>query len=178
MPIHNYFFPFSKYLSCAIFSFFKSTINSFHLLFLAFSLGEISPKQNDVSGLFTGGNFPRPVLFISADVWLFLSILWYSYMLFISILLEGEGGGEISSPLNAIWHEGPWWPPKCFWPLCPNALEEEAETWWLLILIYGASKKVIFGSLGYPVLLWQRVCQGELEIFLSYRSICFLIAKF
>ena len=45
LQIHNYFFPFSKYLSCAIFSFFKSTINSFHLLFLAFSLGEISPNK-------------------------------------------------------------------------------------------------------------------------------------
>ena len=29
-----------------------------------------------------------------------------------------------------------------------------------LILIYVASKKLIFGSLGYPVLPWQRVCQG------------------
>ena len=45
LQIHNYFFPFSKYLSCAIFSFFKSTINSFHLLFLAFSLGKISPNK-------------------------------------------------------------------------------------------------------------------------------------
>ena len=26
---------------------------------------------------------------------------------------------------------------------------EEAETWWLLISTYGASKEVIFGSLGY-----------------------------
>ena len=39
-------------------------------------------------------------------------------------------------------------------------------------------KKDIFGSLGYPVLPQQRVCQGVLEIFLSYRSICFLIMKF
>ena len=81
---------------------------------------------------------------------------------------------------NPIWHWGGGHdgPPKCFWPLCPNALEEEAETWWLLILIYGPSKKVIFGSLGYPVLPWQRVCQGVLEIFWSYRSICFRITKF
>ena len=35
-------------------------------------------------------------------------------------------------------HDGP---PKCFWLLCSNASEEEAETWWLLILIYGASKR-------------------------------------
>ena len=34
-----------------------------------------------------------------------------------------------------------------------------------LILIYVASKKVIFGSLGYRVLPWQRVCQGVLETF-------------
>ena len=26
-------------------------------------------------------------------------------------------------------------------------------------------KKVIFGSLGYPVLPWQRVCQAVFEIF-------------
>ena len=45
LQIHNYFFPFSKYLSCAIVSFFKSTISSFHLLFLAFSFGEISPNK-------------------------------------------------------------------------------------------------------------------------------------
>ena len=31
-------------------------------------------------------------------------------------------------------------------------------------------KKVIFGSPGYPALPWQRVCQGVLEIFWSYRS--------
>ena len=82
--------------------------------------------------------------------------------------------------INPIWHGGGGHdgPPKCFWPLCPNALLEEAETWWLLILTYGASKKVIFGCLGYPVLPWQRVCQGVLEIFWSYRSICFLITKF
>ena len=35
----------------------------------------------------------------------------------------------------------------------------------LLVLIYVASKKVIFDSLGYPVLTWQRVCQGVLKIF-------------
>ena len=85
-----------------------------------------------------------------------------------------------STPLLTLFdmgagHDGP---PKCFWPLCPNALEEEAETWLLLILIYGASKKVIFGSLGYPVLPWQRLCQRVLEIFWSYCSICFLIMKF
>ena len=57
---------------------------------------------------------------------------------------------------------------KCFWPLCPNVYMEEAETWWLLTLIYVASKKVIFGSLGYLVLPWQRVCQGVLEIFWSF----------
>ena len=34
-----------------------------------------------------------------------------------------------------------------------------------LILIYLASRKVIFGSLGYPALPWQRICQGVLEIF-------------
>ena len=81
---------------------------------------------------------------------------------------------------NPIWHGGGGHdgPPKCFLPLCPNALEEEAETWWLLILIYLASKKVIFGSLGCPMLPWQWVCQGVLEIFWSYRSICFLITKF
>ena len=33
-------------------------------------------------------------------------------------------------------------PPKCFWPLYPNALEEKAETWWLLILTYGHKKKL------------------------------------
>ena len=31
-------------------------------------------------------------------------------------------------------------PPKCFCPMYPNALEEEAEAWGLLILIYAASK--------------------------------------
>ena len=35
----------------------------------------------------------------------------------------------------------------------------------LLILIYETPLKLIFGSLGYPVLPWQRVCQGVLEIF-------------
>ena len=39
-------------------------------------------------------------------------------------------------------------------------------------------KKVNFGSLGYPVLPWQRVCQRVLEIFCTYRSICLLITKF
>ena len=39
-------------------------------------------------------------------------------------------------------------------------------------------KKISFGSLGYPVLPWQRVCHWALEIFWSYRSICFLIRKF
>ena len=43
-------------------------------------------------------------------------------------------------------------PQTCFWPLCSNAQMEEAEILWLLILIYEASKKVIFGSLAYPVL--------------------------
>ena len=45
LQIHNYFFPLWKYLSCAIFSFFKSTVSSCYLLFLAFSLGEISPNK-------------------------------------------------------------------------------------------------------------------------------------
>ena len=58
LQIHKYFFPFSKFLSCVIFSFFKFTIISFHLLFLAFSLGEIFPKHSDVSSLLTGGKFP------------------------------------------------------------------------------------------------------------------------
>ena len=31
--------------------------------------------------------------------------------------------------------------------------------------IYGSSEKAIFGSLGYPLLPWQRVCQGVLKIF-------------
>ena len=59
LQFHNYFFPFSKYLSCVIFSFFKFTIISFQLI-VTFSLfiGEISPEQSDVSSLFTGGNFP------------------------------------------------------------------------------------------------------------------------
>ena len=56
---------------------------------------------------------------------------------------------KTKKPVNSIWHDGPQ---KGFWPLCPNAWEEEAETWWLLILIYLASKKLTFGSLGYPVL--------------------------
>ena len=64
-------------------------------------------------------------------------------------------------------HDGP---PKCFWLLCSNASEEEAETWWLLISISGASKR-FFGSLGYLVLAEQRVCQGVLEIFWSYVSV-------
>ena len=81
-------------------------------------------------------------------------------------------------PLTLFDMGGAWWPPTCFWPLCRNALEEESATWWLLILMYGASKKVLFGSLGYPVLPWRRVCQGVLEIFWSYCSICFLITKF
>ena len=34
-------------------------------------------------------------------------------------------------------------------------------------------KKATFGSLCYSVLSWQRVCQGVLEIFWSYRSIMF-----
>ena len=40
------------------------------------------------------------------------------------------------------------------------------------------SIKKVFFSLGYQVLPQQRVCQGVLEIFLSYCSICFLITKF
>ena len=29
-------------------------------------------------------------------------------------------------------------------------------------------KKVIFGSLGYPMLLWRRVCQRVLEVIVPY----------
>ena len=55
LQFHNYFFPFSKYLSCVIFSFFKFTIISFQLIVtFSLSLGKISPKQSDVSTLFTG----------------------------------------------------------------------------------------------------------------------------
>ena len=44
-------------------------------------------------------------------------------------------------------------PQNVFDHCAKNAQEEKAETWWFLILIYGANKKkVIFDSLGYPVL--------------------------
>ena len=84
---------------------------------------------------------------LETSVMLQLQIRHYSLKLiaderfstFTLLTLFDMGGG----------HDGP---PKCFWPLCSNAWKVEAETWWLLILIYGASKKVIFGSLGYPVL--------------------------
>ena len=95
----------------------------------------------------------------SKDMYMNLSKwIWY--------LTLFDMGGAIMAPQNV------------FWPLCPNALEEEAETWWLLRLAYGTSKKVIFSCLGYPVLPWKRVCQGVLEICWSYRSICFLITIF
>ena len=83
---------------------------------------------------------------------------------FFLILFDIGGGGIM--------------PPGMFLTTVLKRLGEEAETLWRLILIYGASKEVIFGSLGYPVLPQQRVCQGVLEIFWSYRSICFLIPKF
>ena len=35
---------------------------------------------------------------------------------------------------------------------------------------YFSIKKVIFGSLSYPVLPWQRVCQGVLEILKVLKS--------
>ena len=44
--------------------------------------------------------------------------------------------------------------------------------------LFSIKNKVIFGSLGYSALPWQRVCQGVLEIFGSYHSICFFITKF
>ena len=54
------------------------------------------------------------------------------------------------------------------------------ESWNLLTFNINlfSIKNVIFGYLGYPVLPWQRVYQGVLEIFWSDRSIFFLITKF
>ena len=33
------------------------------------------------------------------------------------------------------------------------------------VTLIASIKEVVFGSLGYPVLPWQRVCQGVLKIF-------------
>ena len=48
---------------------------------------------------------------------------------------------------------------------CAQTLCRRKLTLGDLILIYGVSKKVIFGSISYSVLPWQRVCQRVLEIF-------------
>ena len=50
------------------------------------------------------------------------------------------------------------------WASEPPGPGDRLKSLGLIGLIYGASKKVIFGSLGYPVLPYQRVCQRVLEI--------------
>ena len=70
---------------------------------------------------------------------------------------------------------GAWWPAKMFLTTVPKRVRGGS---WNLVTFNINIEKLIFGSLGYPALPWQRVCQGVLEIFWSYRSICFLITKF
>ena len=98
LQIHNYFFPFSKYLSCAIFSFLKSTINSFHLVFLALSLGEMSPNKT-MFLVYSLGE-------ISPDL-CSLYLQMYDYFFPFSDIhicylypFHWRGGGEISSHLK------------------------------------------------------------------------------
>ena len=55
--------------------------------------------------------------------------------------------------------------PKMFLITVPKRLGRGS---WNLVTIninLFSIKKSYFGSLGYPVLPWQRVCQGVLEIF-------------
>ena len=100
LQIHKYFFPFSKFLSCVIFSFLKFTIISFHLLFLAFSLGEIFPKYSDVSSLLTGGKFPPTcALYICRCMIISFHSLIFICAIYIHFTGGGGGGGGRFLPL-------------------------------------------------------------------------------
>ena len=78
--------------------------------------------------------------------------------------------------LNPIWHGG--MTPQNVFDHCAQTLRRRKLKLVTFNINLFSIKKVIFGSLGYPVLPWQRVCHVVLEIFWSYRSICFLITKF
>ena len=55
--------------------------------------------------------------------------------------------------------------PKMFLTTVPKRLEGGSCNLVTYNINLFSIKKVIFGSLGYPALPWQRVCQGVLEIF-------------
>ena len=59
-------------------------------------------------------------------------------------------------------HDGPT---KLFLTTVPKRLAGGSSNLVTFNINICSIKKVIFGSLGYPVLPWQRVCQGVLEIF-------------
>ena len=98
---------------------------------------------------------------------------------FRNVRYQRGGGVKMTSPvsLNPIWYGGHDGPPKMF---LTTVLKRFGGESWNLVnfnINLWSIKKVIFGSLGYPVLPWQRVCRGILEIFWSYRSIWLHIWK-
>ena len=93
LKIYDFFFLLSKYSSMLFIALLLGKIpppKHSHSQNIYFSSGEISPELSLVSTIFSGPNFLRPEPSMFADVWLFLSILWYSFVLFTAVSFGGN----------------------------------------------------------------------------------------